>query len=197
MNYQNHRVSSIQNRVSSYLRAYKALYICRESSTNQPILCKTNPILSAVGGLQMNLSILSKMAYKNFIPLAGQKNKPNSNPIKPKTNPISKMPKMNVNIYYITVYSDKSYLPRVQNKPNQTQNKANFKACPERSRMGQFKCLESYTRSTPALISRRTRDQLFPSVQPHALAVAAFIAVPSPEPASDLSLRPFKKPANR
>jgi len=46
----------------------------------QPFLCKTNPILSAVGGLQMNVNIFSKMAYKNFIPLAGQKNKPNSKP---------------------------------------------------------------------------------------------------------------------
>jgi len=32
---------------------------------------------------QMNLNILSKRAYENFIPLAGQKNKPNSNPNKP------------------------------------------------------------------------------------------------------------------
>ncbi len=42
------------------LPAYKAAdiyvpirhYICREPSTNQLFLCKTNPILSAVGGLQ-------------------------------------------------------------------------------------------------------------------------------------------------
>jgi len=32
---------------------------------------------------QMNISIFIKMAYEKFIPLAGQKNKPNSNPIKP------------------------------------------------------------------------------------------------------------------
>jgi len=31
----------------------------------------------------MNISILKTMAYKNFIPLAGHKNKPNSNPNKP------------------------------------------------------------------------------------------------------------------
>ncbi len=73
----------------------------------------------------MNLSNVKTMNYKIFIPLAGQKNKPNSNPIKPnfrkaktnvtslitkdyrkkddfvvrknkpKTNPISKRPKMN------------------------------------------------------------------------------------------------------
>ena len=46
-------------------------------------LCKTNPILSAVGGLQMNVNIYYTKDYKNFLPLAGQKNKPNSNPIKP------------------------------------------------------------------------------------------------------------------
>ena len=55
------------------------LYICRESSTNQPFLCKTNPILSAVGGLQMNLKLCYKMTYQNFIPLAGYKNKPKTN----------------------------------------------------------------------------------------------------------------------
>jgi len=31
----------------------------------------------------MNVSIFSKMTYENFIPLAGYKNKPNSNPSKP------------------------------------------------------------------------------------------------------------------
>ena len=38
---------------------------------------------------QMNLSILSKMDYENFIPLVGRKNKPNSNPIQTqyKANP--------------------------------------------------------------------------------------------------------------
>jgi hypothetical protein len=45
-------------------------------------LCKTNPILSAVGGLQMNVNSLITMNYEKFLPLAGQKNKPNSNPIK-------------------------------------------------------------------------------------------------------------------
>ena len=36
---------------------------------------------------QMNVNILSKRAYENFIPLAGQKNKPNSKPIKTNSNP--------------------------------------------------------------------------------------------------------------
>ena len=55
--------------------------------------------------------------YKNFIPLAGYKNKPNQTQFKPKTNPISKMPKMNVNFYNTIDYNNKTYLPRMQNKP--------------------------------------------------------------------------------
>ena len=41
-------------------------YICRESSTNHPFLCKTNPILSAVGGLQMNITSLLTIDYENI-----------------------------------------------------------------------------------------------------------------------------------
>jgi len=79
-------------RESRYLRAYKAPVFCHLSSVNRPLhlsrilykstfLCKTNPILSAVGGLQMNVNSLITMNYKIFIPLAGYKNKPDSNPI--------------------------------------------------------------------------------------------------------------------
>jgi len=59
------------------------LYKCRGFSTNQPFLCKTNPILSAVGGLQICLSFGKKMAYKNKSNWTLGQNKPNSNPIKP------------------------------------------------------------------------------------------------------------------
>jgi hypothetical protein len=59
------------------------LYNCRGFSTNQPFLCKTNPILSAVGGLQMNLKFCYKMAYGNIINWTLGQNKPNSNPNKP------------------------------------------------------------------------------------------------------------------
>ena len=73
------------------LSAYKAAdiyvpirhYICRESSTNQPFLCKTNPILSAVGRLQMNVSIYNTMDYENISDWTLGQNKPNSNPNKP------------------------------------------------------------------------------------------------------------------
>jgi hypothetical protein len=54
-----------------------ALYICREPSTNQLFLCKTNPILSAVGGLQMNISFIITMAYENKRNWTLSENKPN------------------------------------------------------------------------------------------------------------------------
>ena len=63
------------------LTAYKALHLSR-TLYKSALLCKTNPILFAVGGLQMNVSIFSAKAYEKFIPLAGHKNKPNSNPIR-------------------------------------------------------------------------------------------------------------------
>jgi len=67
---------------------------CASASRNSPLhlsrilykstfLCKTNPILSAVGGLQMNLSIYSQTAYKNISNWTLGENKPNSNPNKP------------------------------------------------------------------------------------------------------------------
>ncbi len=134
---------------------------------------------------------------------------------------------MNVNLYVLKDYRKKMISQSKKTNPIQTQfqkpitalkewqeNKAVMTAHrrheyngPER--LG-TRSLDGYTRSTATCISRRARDQLFPSVQPHALAVATFIAVPSAEAASDLSLipleaddllltglRPFKKPANR
>ena len=88
MNHYNHRISSIENRESSIENPViyvpiRHLYICRELSTNQPFLCKTNPILSAVGGLQMNLSILSKMTYDNKSNWTLGQNKPNQTQFKP------------------------------------------------------------------------------------------------------------------
>ncbi len=93
------------------------------------------------------------MNYKNFIPLAGQKNKPNSNPIKanfqkaqmnvnltltkdyrkkddfvvrinkPNSNPISKMPKMSAN-----AFSQKDYENETAFRPKKTNpNKPNSK----------------------------------------------------------------------
>jgi len=108
----------------------------------------------------MNANVFITMDYKNFIPLAGYKNKPNSNPIKPNF----KKAQMIVNSLITKDYRKKDdFLVRInkpnfrngqnerklnfhkglhknddfavrKNKPNQSQ----FEACPERSRMGQF-----------------------------------------------------------
>ncbi len=62
----------------------------------------------------MNVSNIITRNYKNFIPLAGQKNKPNS-------NPIHERPKMNVKPYNTMKYKKFARLPGYKNKPNQTQ----------------------------------------------------------------------------
>jgi hypothetical protein len=116
MNHHNHRESSIHFRESSieYRVSSRHLYICRESSTNQPFLCKTNPILSAVGGLQMNVNIYYTKVYKNETAFRRGKNKPKTNPIKPNL----RKTKMNVNLYDIEDYIKKDdFLVRI-NKPN-------------------------------------------------------------------------------
>ena len=101
----------------------------------------------------MNVSNIITRNYKNFLPLAGQKNKPNSNPIKPNlrrarmnvnslitkdyrkndafavrknkpnSNPISEKPKMNVNLYVIKEYENETTLMPKKTNPI----KANFK----------------------------------------------------------------------
>jgi hypothetical protein len=52
-----------------------------------------------------------KRNYEIFIPLAGQKNKPNSNPISSKA-------KMNVNLYVIEDYENETTIRLRKNKPN-------------------------------------------------------------------------------
>ncbi len=96
----------------------------------------------------MNVSSILTIIYQKVIPLAGQKNKPNSNPIKanlqkakmninslitkdyrkkedfevrinkPKTKPISEKPKMNVNAFSQKDYENKTALRPQKNKPN-------------------------------------------------------------------------------
>ena len=67
---------------------------------------------------KMNVSNIITMNYQNFIPLAGQKNKPNSNPIKPNL----KRAKMDINIYYTEVYENilciRQSMKTNPNKPN-------------------------------------------------------------------------------
>ncbi len=148
----------IENPTLAHFRHFSSLftlshlYICRESSTNQLLFMQNKPNFQDA---QMNVNIYYTKVYKNFIPLAGQKNKPNSNPIKanlrkakmnvnltftkdyrkkddfvvrinkPKTNPISKKPKMNVNLYVIEDYENETTLRPQKNKPKQTQFKPN------------------------------------------------------------------------
>ncbi len=63
---------------------------------------------------QMNVNIYYTKDYKNFIPLAGQKNKPNSNPIKPNFQKAQ----MNVNLTLTKDYRKKDdFIVRI-NKHN-------------------------------------------------------------------------------
>ncbi len=63
---------------------------------------------------QMNVSNIITRNYKNFIPLAGQKNKPNSNPNKPNLQKA----KMNVNSLITKGYRKKDDFAVQKNKPN-------------------------------------------------------------------------------
>jgi hypothetical protein len=101
-------------------------YICRESSTNQLFLCKTNPIFSAVGGLQMNVKSYNTADHENIANWTLGENKPNSNPIKPNL----RKAKMDVNLYFIEDYRKKDDFSVRINKPNfrngQNERKLNF-----------------------------------------------------------------------
>ena len=83
-------------------------------SINYDLLCKTNPILSAVGGLQMNVTSFITKDYENKWLRKVRKNKPNSNPNKPNL----KRAKMNVNLYVIEDYRKKDDFEVRINKPN-------------------------------------------------------------------------------
>ncbi len=68
---------------------------------------------------KMSVSNIITMNYRNFIPLAGQKNKPNSNPNKPN----SQKAKMNVNLYVIEDYENETALrPKKQTQTNPISN---------------------------------------------------------------------------
>jgi hypothetical protein len=62
----------------------------------------------------MNVNIYNTKDYKNFIPLAGYKNKPNSNPNKPNF----RKAKMNVNSLITKDYRKKDDFKVRINKPN-------------------------------------------------------------------------------
>jgi len=65
----------------------------------------------------------SKRIYEIFHPLAGRKNKPNQTQFKPNSKPITKRPKMSVNIYFKSKYEKISQQRREKTNPKQTQFK--------------------------------------------------------------------------
>jgi hypothetical protein len=70
---------------------------------------------------KMNLSLIILKGYEDLWLIFGSiraKNKPNSKPIKPKTNPIAKRPEMNVTNCYTKKYRNKTAFRRNKNKPN-------------------------------------------------------------------------------
>jgi len=77
-------------------------------------LCKTNPILSAVGGLQMNVKSYNTKDYENKSNWTLGQNKPNSNPIKPNL----RKAKMNVNSLVPKDYRKNDDFAVRINKPN-------------------------------------------------------------------------------
>jgi hypothetical protein len=81
---------------------------------------KTNPISEKP---KINVSLYFIKEYENETAFRPQKNKA-------KTNPISEIAKMNVN-----AFSKKDYENGTAHRPKKTKQN---KACPERSRMGQF-----------------------------------------------------------
>ncbi len=105
-------LSSIVCHLSSVIcRLSSPLYICRESSTNQLLFMQNKPNFRKS---QMNLKLCKQMDYERFIPLAGQKNKPNSNPIKPNLQKAQ----MNVNLTLTKDYRKKDDFAIRINKPN-------------------------------------------------------------------------------
>ncbi len=63
---------------------------------------------------QMNVNPYNTTDYENFLPLAGQKNKPNSNPNKPNFQKA----KMNANVFVTKDYRKKDDFDVRINKPN-------------------------------------------------------------------------------
>jgi len=74
----------------------------------------------------MNVSNVKAMNYRNFIPLAGYKNKPNQTQFKPNSKPISKMPKMNASSILTKDYERNDIFAVSENKAKTNPNKANL-----------------------------------------------------------------------
>ncbi len=95
----------------SSLFTLSPLYTCRESSTNQLLFMQNKPNL--VRRRRIANSVCTRN-YEIFLPLAGQKNKPNSNPIKPNL----RRARMNITSFITKDYRKKGdFVVRI-NKPN-------------------------------------------------------------------------------
>jgi len=98
--------------------AFGTLYICREFSTNRPFYAKQTQFFMQnkpnSPNVQIYINFYYIKDYQNFIPLAGPKNKPNSNPIKPNF----KKAKMNISLTLTKDYRKKDDFSVRINKPN-------------------------------------------------------------------------------
>jgi len=94
-----------------YLRAYKAPLHLSRILYKSPLFMQNKPNFKDA---QMNLNFYNTMDYEKFLPLVGQKNKPNSNPNKPNF----KKDKMNVNLTLTKDYRKKDDFTVRINKPN-------------------------------------------------------------------------------
>ena len=83
-----------------------------------PIRTQSNPILSAVGGLQVNVTSLITVAYENKSNWTLGENEPNTNPIKPNLVRRRRIAKMNVNSLITKDYRKKDDFAVRKNKPN-------------------------------------------------------------------------------
>jgi len=92
---------------------------------------------------KMNVSNIITMNYKNFIPLAGQKNKPNSNPIK------ANLPKGEIDAKSVFTkdYRKNDDFAVQQNKPNSNPIKANILGLYTATLL-QFSCAQLFLANT-------------------------------------------------
>jgi len=114
---------SIENPTLAHFRHFSSLF------TKSPPLQLSRTLYKSTLFMQnkpnfrkdkMNVNSLIAMDYEIFIPLAGQKNKPNSNPIKANCQKA----KMNVNLTLTKDYRKKDdFVVRI--------NKPNFVKCPK------------------------------------------------------------------
>ncbi len=113
-------------------------------------LCKTNPILSAVGGLQMNVNTYNIKDYERKRDWTLGQNKPNSNPIKPNF----RKAKMNANAFSTMNYKDFIPLAGQKNKPNS--NPMGFQIPSINSKDRLVICNGKYSLDIPAFAGEQT-----------------------------------------